>query len=287
MNDNPQAFGLKPLPPDHRDFALGALVRLPALEELPPEFVYEGLPIKYQGQTDWCTAFATCLASEAQEEEPLEPAWSFAAGKELSNDVNEWGQDIRMAHKAHQEPFGALAVKDNPFAPDEKDATFLRHFENWPENLRNKALVHAKKSYVAVTGPYDAFDNIRASMWLYRTECRLVTFGVTFGWNIADVYLEEVVRGGFGHAMAVVGWAVRGGDTWLVVQNSYGTEAGEKGRHYVSRKVINHFASLYGLFMFVDHTPEEIKYMLDNKVKISDNWLMVLVKAVLTLFKII
>jgi len=46
---------------------------------------------------------------------------------------------------------------------------------------------------------------------------------------------------------------------YLIIQNSYGKEAGENGRHYVSRKVVNYFVKRYGAMMFIDENPDTIK----------------------------
>ena len=57
-------FGLRKLPPDTRDFKLGNVFDLPKLEELPSEFILGEPIIHNQGNTDFCTAYATCGMSE-------------------------------------------------------------------------------------------------------------------------------------------------------------------------------------------------------------------------------
>lgn len=255
-------YGLKELQPDDRDFALGAAFDLPKLEDLPQEFLLGVPKVEHQANSDFCAAFASCYLSELQENEDFEASWTFAKSKELSGDPAEWGQDLRTIMKTHQK-FGALKKEDSPYSLKEKDETFLRHIEKWPE-LKDKAEPFKKKSYFKVVGRYDDFDNIRAAIYKFREEKQGVILGLLWGWPIDQVNLDAVPYSGFGHAVACLGWAVRNGEQKLVIINSYGTEAGESGLHYVSRGVINMFASKYGAFMMVD--------MPDNMGKDEIQW---------------
>lgn len=271
-------FGLQELPPDERDFSLGGFDRLPALKDLPLELRLPFI-VKDQGETDWCSAFATCAASEVQEGVELEPGYSFAAGKELSGDVDAWGQNLRTACAAHQK-YGALAIEDLDEDISERQA---RHFDNWRRYLP-EALQHRKQSYFKITGPYDHFDNIRAALHKYQTPA---VVGITFGYDLGDPLLATT-KPGFGHAMTVIGYTQRfehlSGPT-LIVGNSYGEEAGLNGVHYVTRSVINENVEKYGAFMFVDAAREDYEYNQQWGIKASDNWLMQFVKIGYTVLK--
>ena len=163
--------GLKPTKKDNRDFQLGKIITLPKLSELPKEFELEPLSIKDQGDTDFCTAFATCGMRELQEKKELNPYWSFAVSKIISGDPEEWGQDIRTALKSHIK-YGAIEEKgveywrkeDHQGEPIEKIA---RYIENYPKELFEKAKKHLAQSFFLVTGHYDHFDNIRASILVF------------------------------------------------------------------------------------------------------------------------
>lgn len=258
-------FGLLPLPRDDRDRMLGAAYALPKLKELPLEFKHTPpFGIKDQGQTDFCTGFSTCAASELQEGVRLVPEYQFAISKEIQGgDVDTFGVDLRSAMMSHKK-VGAIEESSRPqgYKVGERDASFLRRIGNWPD-LKLQALVRAKSQFLAVTGPYDAFDNIRASIWLFREEKRVPVFGVLWGWGQDRAVVDNAsIQMGEGHAIYATGWEVRNGEPHLVIPNSWGEGAGDHGYFYLSRSVINRFVGMYGAFMFVDMTKEEYEARL-------------------------
>lgn len=272
------------LPRDDRDLRLSAITELPKLSELPEEFELNGYIIKDQKQTDFCTQFAVCGASELQEGVELCPEWTFAVSKSISGDLAFEGQDIRTALKVHTKN-GAVEAKQCSFSVKDHEKEFLRDISNYPESLRLLAITHLKKSYVAVDGPYDTFDNIKATIWKYRKEKRAVVSGVQYDWGKYDVIFEKATGKGGGHCMTYMGWKKINKIEYLKVANSYGKKAGENGFHYVSREVVNRYASLYGAFTFLDMDPETIRYMQEHGITDKDNWLVQLMKVAVSLLK--
>ena len=199
------------------------------------------------------------------------PEYQFALIKEIQGgDVDSFGADLRSIMKSHQK-FGALEEKYRPpgFSLKEKDQSFLRRIGNWPPELKIKALEHAKRAYVDVLGQYDPFDDIRASLWLFRAEKRVPVFGLVWGWPENKPIIDSPGAGEFGHALYATGWKQIDGSTYLVVINSWGTDTGEGGRFYFSREVINKFAEQFGAYMFIDQTPEEYLARLKPAMQIS------------------
>lgn len=272
-------FGLKELPKDNRDFRLGNITVLPALKDLPDKFVLETLSLKDQKESDFCSAMTTCLMSEVQEGVELEPSWSFAVSKDISGDKDQWGQDMRTAFKAHVQ-YGGLPKKDSPFSLENRAVGFLRDINNWPD-LKDKALPQKKKAFFFVTGPYDHFDNIRASIFKFQNEKRLIALGVMWSWAITQYRLENDNLNGSGHMIACLGWD---GD-YLVLQNSYGPNAGQNGRHLLARNVVNNWVDKYGAGMFLDMPKEDALWYLDNGIKLEDNWVIQMVKIGLSFIK--
>lgn len=265
--------GLRPLPEDLNDFSLGSVLDLPALSEIPEAYTV-GLPsIAHQKKSDFCAGAASCSISELQEGVPLSYEWVFAVSRVILGEDN-WGCDLRTICKVHTK-YGAPERSEVPYSLDTHSPDFLRKIENYPEDLFNKALKHKKKTYFAVNGPYDAYDNIRATMWHFRQEKCGVLFGVMWAWSIKQVYMNEVPKGGFGHAMAQIGWTEKG----MFVQNSMGAEAGEEGRHYFTRELVNKFVARYGAFIFIDMPREDAEWYIQNGVKLTDHWLVGLLKA--------
>jgi len=261
-------FGLRELKEDPRDFQLGALFSLPKLEDLPESFELETRAIKNQGGSDFCSAYASCGMSELQEGVDLYPEYSFALSKAISGDPDAWGQTMRDAMKAHTK-YGALEDSKVSDKIRLADSSEHRSLENFPEEYEQEALKHKKKSYFKVTGPYDSFDNIRASIWKFRESKQAVATGVIFSWSVNDYILTGAEKNGFGHMMFITGYNEDG----LIVVNSYGKEAGKEGKHLMSRSVINTFADRFGIMMLVDMSPEEAKTLLNRKEWALASWL--------------
>ena len=275
---NNKLGGLTLLPPDERDLKVGSFVTLPKLQDLPKKFSLTPLTIKDQNADDngdFCSAYGTCGASEIQEGVPLYPEFSFAASKFLSGEPEGWGQNARSAVAGHVR-FGASDIPAPVLTPKER-----RYFSNYPEEYKKKALTHIKESYVKVTGPYDSYDDIRATIWKFRKEKRAVVFGLNWSWNLDDYYLTGTSEEGFGHMIYCIGWDEKG----LICVNSAGKGAGRDGLHCISKETINHFVPKYGAFMFIDVSPEQIKYMIENNIKLEDNWLVGLYKVFAQIFK--
>lgn len=257
--------GLRDTPEDPRDFQTGQLIILPKLATLPAKYALDTLGIKNQRETDFCTAFASCTVSEMQEGVELSPEYLFAVSKELSGDPDVWGQDIRQAMKAHCK-VGTIKKKDAPYSLENKPDTFLRLISNWPSELKQKALEHKKKSYLKITGPYDHYDNIRATIWYFLKERRGIVSGVLWQWPLEQFFLDQPTDNGSGHCIAYIGWENRG----LYLQNSYGEEVGLFGRHIVTRETVNKFVQRYGAYMMIDLSPEEVIKMIEQGVKLDD-----------------
>lgn len=256
--------GLRELLPDTRDLKVGSLFSLPSLEELPESFVI-GLPtVVNQRDSDFCAAASSCAVRELQEGTPLLYEWVFAVAKMLDGDINGFGTDLRTVCKVHQK-YGAPERTDCDLSLENHDANFLRRIENWPNDLFEKAIKHQASSYFSVQGQYDGYDNIRATMWKFRNEKCGVLFGVMWGWALSQIVMETPTQGS-GHALAQIGWTPKG----MYIQNSYGVEAGESGRHYFSREVINSFVDKFGCFMFHDMPVETAKELMSKGIKYDE-----------------
>ena len=277
--------GLVHKPRDKRNLKLGALITLPKLEELPDEFILETNEVKDQQDSDFCAAFASCLLSGLQEEVPLEPSYTFAVAKSYEPDLNSYGTSLYDILKAHTK-VGAIEIKDSPFSLKDKDQQFLKDITNWPI-LRDKANVQKKQTYLEITGQYDHFDNIRASIWKFKDKRQGVLFGVDWAWPLSQVVMDNVLYNGSGHALSIIGHKKINGKDYLIIQNSYGKEAGENGKHYFSREVINTFVEKYGAFMMVDIPRDKVEYRIKNGCKLEDSWIVCFWKTFINFFKTI
>ena len=257
--------GLLPLKKDEKDIHLGEIVTLPKLEELPEEFSLGDTIIRNQeadGNKDFCTAYGTVGMAQLQDGMEGSQEWIFAASKELSGDPAEFGQNMRDAFKVWVKYGSPLRNEVKvPENPDDR-----RYFKNYDPNLTGNVL--KKQTYVTCKGPYDAYDNLRASIWKFRTEKRAAGIGVVFSWPLSMVFLKGTEDNGFGHFMFVTGWNKNG----LEVVNSYGKEAGLNGKHYLSRETIEYFVGNYGAYMLVDIPLEEARKLSDKAREKKSPW---------------
>ena len=127
---------------------------------------------------------------------------------------------------------------------------------------------HKKKTFFKVTGPYDAFDNLRASIFKNKS---MALMGLIWGWPLDEIFMEEPATRGNGHAVAAIGYATEDEEPYLVIQNSYGINAGAGGKHYLSRKVVNDAVEKYSAFMFLDLCRPQAQFL--NAHKLGTKWL--------------
>jgi hypothetical protein len=252
--------GLRNTPPDERDFKLGSITSLPVLSELPKEFKLKTLGVKDQKDTDFCSGFAVTLMSEVQEGVELSPEWHFAKSKELSNDKDEWGQDLRTALKVSVN-YGDIRQKDAPYSLKDKDDSFLRDIKNWGIS-DTLAIGQRKKSYFKVKGQYDSYDDVRATIYKTKTP---VIMGLNWSWGLDDYILSGASDEGFGHAITVIGWNDKG----LILQNSADINAGKEGEHILPREEANYFIDKYGAYTFIDLSPQEARIMIEKNIKLE------------------
>lgn len=254
--------GLLPLPADDRDFSLGGVFGTIDIDEVPKEDfdVCPNIEIKDQHNTDFCTAFSVCLASEFQENDKLNPYYQYALTKEISGrPIESWGANLRDACSSAVK-VGSVTEEDGLSYP-ENSRDYIADIRNWPESLKDKAFFYRKKTYFKVDGPYDFFDNIRAALWQFRNESRAVLLGVLWqgGWTRSEggVIPEKMGTPKYGHAITAVGQKVIEGKVYLKIANSWGTKVGDNGYFYFPREVINRDFELFGAFMFQDVPKDE------------------------------
>lgn len=258
MNDTTThiAGGLKPLPPDPRDFPLGGIFGIHDIDEVPLTdwVVAEPKYWKDQGTKDFCTGYAVTEASEDQEEMELDPDFQFAASCMLRGTYGEWGCDLRTAAKSAVE-VGSLPVGCRHRDTSNCSRDELADWTQWPEEDFKAAEPRKKASYFKVDGPYDLFDNVRAALWRHRDEKRTIVVGTLWhdSWTASkDGIIREPNPGqGFGHALKVYGQKMIDGAPYLVAQLSNGP-IGDRGRFYFSRKAFNEDFEIFGQFMFKD-----------------------------------
>ena len=270
MNHAPNSLWETPV--DERDFPLGAIVGHAAQQELPDEYtVAEPLVIKDQGEgTDMCTAYALSSVSEDEEDVVLDPFYTFGATKFITGDKDSWGADLRSAAKSAvvgKGPYGFLEAKDLSKLTSPSDVAardIAADWSNITSDQEIEARAHAKKSFFAVDGSGDMFDNMRSAMWMTRSEKRSIFTGCQWRsvWTYGGSVIETAPSGQtFGHAVKAFGW--RG--EYIKLQLSNGKSIGDNGIFYISRLALNQ-AFTFGAFTFLDMPREDAeKAVVESK----------------------
>lgn len=263
--------GLTKLVHDIRDFIVGQLFVLPKLEEIPDEFDV-GLPIliKDQKNTDYCFGFATSSVSEDQEGVELDPLFQVYATKTIiQNNNKDWGADLRSAALSAVN-VGSLEASLTPvnIATPRND---ILNSATWPNSAILNANSHRKQSFAMVVGPYDHFDNIRATMWLFREQKKTVVAGLT--WCSIWLYMGGIIdtqgTPTQGHAFKIFGTKIINGVMYLKAQLSSGKDKGDNGIFYISRDIINS-GKEYGAIVFTDIPKSVLKETQENNAVIKD-----------------
>lgn len=266
--------GLLPLKEDLRDFPLGAIFGVE--KDLPREFLITGantLKVKDQGDTDLCSAYSVCYASELQEEVELNPQYQFAFSKLISGNIEGWGQDLRSACKTPV-VFGGLEetnfsnCQDRPINP--------RDYKEWGEWYINEAKEHKKQSYFrADLGFTNKFDLLKSAMFKHNSA---IVSGLVWKRGYSDnAVIKPNNSDGFGHAITLVGWTVIKGIDHLIIHNSIGNLV-EGGRWYLPRDMVDELK--FGNYIFVDLPRETVEDYLKNDIMITDSWFVKLYKII-------
>jgi len=274
--------GLRPLEKDKRDFIYSQAFG--AVAELPKEsfMVAEPLEIKNQFESDLCTAFASTLISEFQEDIKLSPEYQFAKTKEIAGNYMTWGANLRTTMKSLVK-FGSLEYSKAKYNLTNKDRNFVANWQNWTFEDDMLALIHKKRSFFKIdkSGYKDLFDALRGALYQNKEWKRGILTGCAWrnSWTgaINGIVPRSYENGGFGHAFALVGQKVIENVPYLVAVLSNGTEIGHNGYFYFPREVVNK-EFRYGNYMAVDMT-------LGDSINVCWSWWRQLLERVRQLLK--
>ena len=272
---------LQKLDIDKRDFNLGAVYPQIKIEEVPNTDFVVAMPIKVKDQkeTDYCSAYALVAVSEDQEKVELLPEYQFYKTKEISNKPEEWGADLRDACKSATS-FGSLPMQG---FESKKILTRSEVVDKlfWLNSLDKIASLHKKGSYFKVGGKYDVFDNIRTALWQNRNEKCSVLTGCLWRMSWLDsqngIIPHIYANDGFGHAFKIFGQKIINNEIYLMAQLSQGDKVGDGGIFYFNRIITNKEIGKYGMFMFKDALPKEVRSYTDASKPLCKNfWLYII-----------
>ena len=274
---NKTNFGLKHTKHDPRDYHYSRTFGSPVVD-LPMEYMVGTCPIKNQGPTEFCTAFAANVLGMLEDNKDFSPEWFFAKEAQLSGQTD--GQDLRTPCKTAVK-YGFLPqilAQNNAF---NQTAVFLANSANWPNSDDLVAAGYKRASYFRVDGN---FQEIKQVLYQNRFAKRAIITGINWyeEWSYAP---KGIIQDGYkelagGHCVPIVGFKTLGADPvsgfggteYMVIQNSYGPDLGDGGYFYFSEEIFNKEFN-QPMFMFVN---------LDNTVvpRPSGNALQILIKNI-------
>lgn len=278
--------GLLPHIDDERDFVYEEVFGAISEDEMPTtNFRVAVSPVLDQTDLDFCPAFSSATANQDQEGVAFDPYWQFAQIKKLMGDWHTWGAPMRTAGDALTS-VGSLPQEFAPFSYPDKPRDFLANWNNYDPALAEKALPYRKGSYFFLKGSHDTFDNIRSALWKNRGLKQTALVGALWRGEwigapkgmIPDQYGED----GEGHMFKIIGQQYFEGesDPRLVARLSSGTEVGDAGDFYFTRKQANREFGKFGQMMLVDLPKEVAQYYSDRGIKVDDAILTVIGKII-------
>ena len=259
----PKNTGGLPIRPDPRDDKFSEIVfGSPTLPDFPKTLGRKRNKAKNQSNSLSCTKHTTAGASEYQDGIELSAAYGWSLLCEKVKNFTPNGAEPRAAMGLSCE-IGELAQADAQFTFPEDDPQIIGNWENWNQRevLKAYAERYKKAAYIKVVKVGDYFDSIRNALYVGKAKNQVVmAFGTWYGeWS--QTYVPTVyVNFSSYHAYLFVDFDTIDGTEYLVVQNSYGENLGDRGYQYFPRETINKEFAKYGtgLYVFEDLTPEQI-----------------------------
>ena len=221
-------------PYDARDYKLSEFIPLAAAGVLPEEYETENAPFVYdQGQTSMCCACAYSMLRFLQENdvenggsglnEPLSPAFTYA--DRLPGEDFE-GMYMRSCCKKGQED-GSVLYSEFP--------GFFSYMAAKRQFNQRKAELLEKAKPFTITSYYQC--DKRRAMQAAIMSGKAVLGGIPIYQCLYDLRGDVVkydptknTRDFGGHAVLFLGWKTINGKFYWRVQNSWGSDWGDKGR---------------------------------------------------------
>lgn len=236
MGVSPQR--LRKLPYDKRDYSHEKTFGAPTIP-LPPTLGRMVGPIKDQGTSSYCTAFACSSASEYQERITLSPEYQTAKEGENQGSPIYNGTNPRNALSTATK-YGSLPDEQSPLKFFKDGWQLPAQWQNYPPKLDGQAISHRKDSYYNVTKTY---QGMKDALFQAKAENGVVMiFGKWFSqWNnpIGGIVPTPATSAITLHAYVAYDWVVcADGVERIKCQLSQGSGFGDGGTLYLSSECI-------------------------------------------------
>jgi len=208
---------------------------------------------------DFCTSYSIAEIQNAMWGIPFDPLYQMAKIFQLMGSYLGYGANIRTACLSVLK-FGSLQANLAPYrysgSLSDPSREFLANWANYPTGLDSLANKFRDLSFFNVDGTNDFFDNIRSALYLHKQQRQGVLIGLVWHPEWTEVPNGIIpdqmpTSMGEGHAMMWVGQKTINGNLYIVAQQTWGPNAGDKGFYYFPRSIVNQIGNQgFGAFIF-------------------------------------
>ena len=251
-----QKLGLLPLPPDERDFDLGALGWGEYTPKNTSVVIESSFPVRNQ-LFNTCTFNSRVVAKERDEGVMLSVPFLVKIAKEWGLITRDGFANLRASELVVQK----VGVCTDDLLSESDNLPWDEYSKNNVSELqKDNALEHRSSTFWAVRNRYE--------LWKALDEGHTVRMGSVWSNNTGKLapYILDFSTGAVvgGHAYLVIGYDRNyNGQDVFVVQNSFGPNWGNKGRMYIKVKDFEYWAAKYGAFTDLD-MPKDMAKMFNQ-----------------------
>lgn len=273
-------------------YHVGAVVNL-SLKDTPYEYTtpYNRMWIFNQGEheiaNDECAGCALAMAIAIREDKQTDPHFHWMMARQRAGQVlYSFGVSLRDLGMTSVK-VGSLLAQDSPFSFKNGRDT-IADVTKWgliaPYVKKSAEQASGSILWVTPKNGMDAFDTIRTSITalnkMYNKQ-HSVVLGLMWDYDMQKWRIDDVRENGVGHAMLGAGWD---GD-YLKTINSCGKGVGNNGEFMIHRSVINRWAEVFGAFIPIDATREQIDALIASGGKLNDPWRINIVRRFIDVFR--
>ena len=241
--------------PRERNFSHDRYFGSPDPSQLPKDGLHRPRRlVENQGATLRCGAYSVAVSNGYLRNTRFHPDWqAIAIGRKQGRPVDGYGSEPRACMNSLRDD-GSLPWDASSFHLETHGVEQTAYEPYYPVDARTNAQDNRITAYLGVDEPYDTFDDIRWALFkAYHpstgTGAVVHAFGRWFDeWTDPrkGIIPTSYTRFAGWHAYLFIDWTVIDGVEYLVAQNSYGTDVGDRGFLYFPREVINREFSIWG-----------------------------------------
>jgi len=241
--------------PRERKFSHRRYFGAPDFSQLPKDGLHRPRRIvENQQMTIRCGAYSAAVGNGYLRNVRFHPDWqAVSIGRKQGRPVDNYGSEPRAVMNSLRDD-GSILFDASPLhlATHGQEATGFAGY--YPKELDAQAQNNRITAYLGVDDRYDYFDDIRWALFkAYHpatgTGAVVHAFGRWYDeWTNPKNGIIPLAYGAFAgwHAYLFIDWCIIDGIEYLVAQNSYGTDVGDKGFLYFPREVVNREFAVWG-----------------------------------------